>query len=245
MTDLGLQNAVRHCSKLETLRFRYGDGVTDSSLTTIAQSCSGLTSLTLEFWNKFNQPSMSDNAIKQLLFSCTCLLELSLYNCMILTGSCFPDNGYFPALRLLNLSECIQLNDAAIKRITESCPNLRRLDLNNLNNLTESSLSAIATGCPLLEDLYLFSCSWYVGRTKKEACSAHERFSFTDVTLKNLLHQMPRLFVQVTRYTDFDLRGSLKELHNSTVDDIFTRYPNTFRERAFEKTRKRLFGMEG
>jgi hypothetical protein len=56
---------------------------------------------------------------------------------------------------------------------------------------------------------------------------------------------MPKLFIQVTRYTDFDLRGSLKELHVTTVDEIFARYQNTFRERAFEKTRKRLFGMEG
>ncbi len=120
------------------------------------------------------------------------------------------------------------MNDGAIKRITESCPNLKRLDLNNLNNLTESALSAIATGCPLLEDLYLISCS-----------------CFTDDAIRALLRAMPKLFVQVTRYTDFDLRGSLKEVHVTTVDDIFSRYPNTFRERAFEKTRKRLFGMEG
>jgi len=160
MTDYGIQNVVQHCSKLSTLRFRYGDGVTDSSLGAIAQYSTSLGSLTLDFWNKFNQPSMSDNAIKKLLCSCTNMLELSLCNCMILTGACFPENGYFPSLRLLNLSECVQLNDAAIKRITESCPNLRRLDLNNLNNLTGTSLTAIATGCPLLEDLSLISCSW-------------------------------------------------------------------------------------
>jgi hypothetical protein len=79
-----------------------------------------------------------------------------------------------------------------------------------------------------LEDLYLISCS-----------------CFTDEAIRTLLRGMPKLFVQVTRYTDFDLRGSLKEVHCTTVDDIFSRYPNTFRERAFEKTRKRLFGMEG
>lgn len=228
MTDYGLQNVVQQCTKLQTLRFRYGDGVTDSSLLAIAQYCTGLKSLTLDFWNKFNQLSVSDNAIKKLLCACTQLVELSLCNCMILTGACFPENGYFPSLQVLNLSECIQLNDAAIKRITEACPNLRRLELNNLNNLTEASLHAIAVGCPLLEDLYLISCS-----------------CFTDEAIRTLLRGMPKLFVQVTRYTDFDLRGSLKEVHCTTVDDIFSRYPNTFRERAFEKTRKRLFGMEG
>jgi F-box/leucine-rich repeat protein 2/20 len=162
MTDFGLGNVVQHCTKLQTLRFRYGDGVTDNSLNTIAQHCTGLKSLTLDFWNKFNQLSVSDNAIKKLLCSCTLLVELSLCNCMVLTGQCFPENGYFPALQSLNLSECVQLNDGAIKRITESCPNLKRLDLNNLNNLTEASLQAIAVGCPQLEELYLISCSWCV-----------------------------------------------------------------------------------
>jgi hypothetical protein len=87
MTDYGLQNVVQQCTKLQTLRFRYGDGVTDSSLLAIAQYCTGLKSLTLDFWNKFNQLSVSDNAIKKLLCACTQLVELSLCNCMILTGN--------------------------------------------------------------------------------------------------------------------------------------------------------------
>lgn len=86
MTDYGLQNVVQQCTKLHTLRFRYGDGVTDSSLLALAQYCTGLKSLTLDFWNKFNQLSVSDNAIKKLLCACTQLVELSLCNCMILTG---------------------------------------------------------------------------------------------------------------------------------------------------------------
>eukprot|EP01104_Vermistella_antarctica_P015649 TRINITY_DN5186_c1_g2_i1.p1 TRINITY_DN5186_c1_g2~~TRINITY_DN5186_c1_g2_i1.p1 ORF type:complete len:848 (-),score=214.51 TRINITY_DN5186_c1_g2_i1:44-2587(-) len=228
MTDYGLQNVVQNCTRLETLRFRYGDGVTDASLHQIAKCCTGLKSLTLDFWNKFNRLSVSDHAIKGLLQSCTNLNELSLCNCLILTGACFPETGYFPFLRTLNLSECIQLNDFAIRRITESCPNLKKLLLNNLNNLTSTSLEAIAIGCPLLEELSLMSCS-----------------SFRDETMKNLLRVMPKLFMQVTRYTDGDLRGVSKEVHSATVDEYFARYPNTYREKAFERTRKRMFGMEG
>lgn len=228
MTDFGLQHVAQCCSELRTLRFRYGDGVTDTSLHAIAQYCSGLRSLTLDFWNKFNQLSASDNAIRKLLCSCTQLAELSLCNCQVLTDACFPETAYFPALKTLNLSECVQLKDTAIKRITSSCPSLTRLDLNNLNSLSEASLDYISRGCPLLEDLYLISCS-----------------CFSDESLRRLVKRNPVMFVQVTRYTDFDLRGSLKEIHQTTVDDIFARYPNTFRERAHEKTRKRLFGMDG
>src|SRR3989338_8194645 len=118
------------------------------------------------------------------------------------------------------------MNDTGIKRITDSCPNLRRLELNNLNNLTEASLQALALGCGNLEELSLVSCS-----------------CFPDEALRTFLRAMVTVFVQVTRYTDFDLRGTLKELHITTCDDIFARYPNTYRERAYEKSRRRLFGL--
>eukprot|EP01094_Clydonella_sp_ATCC50884_P003363 TRINITY_DN1259_c3_g1_i1.p1 TRINITY_DN1259_c3_g1~~TRINITY_DN1259_c3_g1_i1.p1 ORF type:complete len:661 (+),score=301.47 TRINITY_DN1259_c3_g1_i1:158-1984(+) len=228
MTDYGLQNVVQNCTRLETLRFRYGDGVTDSSLVHIAKSCSSLKCLTLDFWNKFNRLSVSDQAIKNLLQSCLNLTELSLCNCLILTGACFPESGYFPFLTYLNLSECIQLNDFAIRRITESCSSLKKLELNNLNNLTASSLEAIALGCPLLDDLSLKQCS-----------------CFKDSSMIAVLAVMPKLFMQVTRFIDADLRGIQKEVHHTTVHHIFAEFPNTYRERAYEKTRKRMFGMEG
>jgi hypothetical protein len=69
--------------------------------------------------------------------------------------------------------------------------------------------------------------------------------SFKDESLKNLLRVMPKLFMQVTRYTDGDLRGIVKEVHLTTVETIFGRFPNTYREKALEKTRKKMFGLEG
>ena len=135
--------------------------------------------------------------------------------------------GYFPYLHTLDLTECIQLNDFAVKRITQSCPNLTKLTLDNLNNLTEISLRAISVGCPLLEELYLRNC----------CC-------FTDEDIVNLLETMPKLFVTVTRYTSVDLKGVEKEIHSATIEQIFDNYPNTFRVKAFEKTRKRMFGLD-
>jgi len=227
MTDYGLQSVVQSCNRLQTLRFRYGDGVSDASLTQIARSCT-LTSLTLDFWNKFNRLSVSDQGIKTLLQACGNLKELSLCSCLILTGACFPETVYFPNLELLNLSECIQLNDFAIRRITESCPNLKSLSLNNLNNLSTAALEAIALGCPLLEELHLQQC----------AC-------FSDEAMEELLIGMPKLFLFTTRFVDPDLRGEQKEVHCTNVKQIFSEFPNTYRERAFDRTRRRMYGMEG
>lgn len=227
MTDSGLQCVLTSCTQLEKLRFRYGDGVSDLSLNQVASNCSNLKSLALDFWHKFNRLSVTDQAIKSLLQTCTNLAELSLCNCLILTGACFPETGYFPFLHVLNLSDCIQLNDFAIRRIADSCPNLNKLELNNLNNITASSLESVSIGCPHLDELFLKQC----------AC-------FKDEAMKTMLGVMPRLFMHVTRFVDSDLKGVLKEVHCTTVNDIFSKYPNTYRERAFERTRRRMFGMD-
>lgn len=227
MTDFGLQHVVQNCTHLETLKFKYGDGVTQHSLEQISRSCSSLKSLGLDFWNKFKRRSVPDVAIKNLLCTCTNLIEFSLCNCHDITGACFPEHEYFQSLTNLNLSECIQLNDLAIRRIIEICPELRKLYLNNLNNLTEVSLQCLPIGCPQLEELYLLYCS-----------------CFYDDSIKNLLRTMPKLFISLTRYSDSDLNGVSKEVHVTTVDEIFGTFPNTFRERAFDKTRKKLFGVE-
>eukprot|EP01090_Pellita_catalonica_P000509 TRINITY_DN10350_c0_g1_i1.p1 TRINITY_DN10350_c0_g1~~TRINITY_DN10350_c0_g1_i1.p1 ORF type:complete len:619 (-),score=76.36 TRINITY_DN10350_c0_g1_i1:42-1751(-) len=222
MTDYGLQSVVHSCMRLSTIRFRYGDGVTDASLLAIAEQCgTNLKSLTLDFWPKYNlsETSVSEHAIQLLLKGCSKLEKLSLCNCVILTESCFPDEAYLPDLTALNLSECIQVNDVCVKKITMSCPNLRKFELNNVNALSGDALKAIAIGCPMLGELYLISCS-----------------CFTDNEIRKLLKSMPNLFVQVTRYTDFELREYIKEVHALTVDETFMRYPNNFREKAFEKT---------
>jgi hypothetical protein len=51
----------------------------------------------------------------------------------------------------------------------------------------------------------------------------------------NLLRSMPKLFIHCTRYTERDLNGITQEVHSTTVERIFSEYPNTFRELALEK----------
>ena len=225
MTDQSLSSVAQSCNQLRTLKFRYGDGVTDASLTQIARNCN-LDSLTLDFWNRFNRLSVSDHGIKTLLQACGNLKSLSLCSCLILTGACFPETVYFPLLHSLNLADCIQLNDFAIRRITESCPNLLSLCLSNINNLTATSLDAIGLSCLQLEDLNLQQCT-----------------CFPDDPMSELLHNLPKLFLTVTRFTDADLRGVTKEVHFSNVARVFAEYPNTYRERAYDRTRRRMYGM--
>jgi hypothetical protein len=116
MTDYGLQNVVQNCTRLETIRFRYGDGVTDASLHQIAKSCASLKSLSIDFWSKFSQLSVSDHAIKNLLHGCTSLSELSLSNCMGLSAAGWPELSYLPLMTRLSLNECASLTDFAIRR---------------------------------------------------------------------------------------------------------------------------------
>eukprot|EP01088_Endostelium_zonatum_P021106 TRINITY_DN811_c0_g1_i1.p1 TRINITY_DN811_c0_g1~~TRINITY_DN811_c0_g1_i1.p1 ORF type:complete len:1306 (-),score=394.34 TRINITY_DN811_c0_g1_i1:182-4099(-) len=203
---------------------------------------------------------VSEGAVQMLLRSCTNLRELSLANCVVLNDGCFPDlgsiglegmegikrvegkegesggssnvskeKGYggMPYLERLNLSDCIQLNDSCVRKIGGLCPSLRKLEINNVNGLTGGTLIELSNGCPMLEELSIISCS-----------------CFTDDEIKKILQRMPRLFVTVSRYVDFDLKECTKEVHLRNVDEVFAKYPNTFREKAFEKTCQQLIGIE-
>ena len=218
MTDYGLQNAIQNCTNLTDLHFRYGEGVSDATLNKIARTIPAIKSLTINFWSKFNKLSITEQSLKTLLKSCTNLTELNLRKCLLLTGTCFLDAGFHPYLQKLDVSDCVNLTDYAIKQITSCCPNLISLDVSNLNSLTCAALEVIAASSPKLEELLLKNC----------AC-------FTDRDIQALLSALPLLFINLTRFPNADLKGIDFEVHIVTVQQIFDDYPNTFREKASDR----------
>lgn len=163
---------------------------------------------------------MSDHLFKTLLQSCQNLQELALPNCQMLSVKCLPEGLHFPFLHTLLLNGCVQLNNTAVQRFAEACPQLKKLSLAEVYCLASVALESVCVSCPLLEFLDLSLC----------AC-------FSDSIMKHVLSMLPRLFMKVTRYTDNELRGVTKEIHHLTVQDIFTRYPNTYREKALDEQR--------
>ncbi len=84
-----------------------------------------LTSLRLQFAARGHRSLVSENAVRSLLNGAQELRELSLVNCQLLTLHTFPEEGVYTNLVKLTMSECFQLDDVAVDRVTQLCPNLK------------------------------------------------------------------------------------------------------------------------
>jgi hypothetical protein len=88
-------------------------------------SYTGLRALRLQFATRASRNLVSEHALRGLLSGAADLTELSLINCQALTLHSFPEDGLYSNLAKLNLSECFQLDDVAVDRVCQLCPNLK------------------------------------------------------------------------------------------------------------------------
>eukprot|EP00009_Paramoeba_aestuarina_P004441 CAMPEP_0201515182 /NCGR_PEP_ID=MMETSP0161_2-20130828/6822_1 /ASSEMBLY_ACC=CAM_ASM_000251 /TAXON_ID=180227 /ORGANISM="Neoparamoeba aestuarina, Strain SoJaBio B1-5/56/2" /LENGTH=820 /DNA_ID=CAMNT_0047911943 /DNA_START=79 /DNA_END=2541 /DNA_ORIENTATION=+ len=216
LTEKSVVEILTHLQHLRdvSLTQESDNGIAATSLPRTLKLCTKLERIHVKFGEPlYKQGSISDSALKQFLHSCTAVTHLSLTECLVLSPSCFPDNGYYAHLKFLDLSDCVQIQDNTIKQITDAAPHLTTLKLNRLQLLSSRSLEAIAHNCPLLEKCELKKC----------AC-------FHDNDLKVFLRKCIFVFLTVTRYAKKQGDGIEKEVHFCNVDDVFAHYPNNHRE---------------
>mmetsp|Transcript_14316 Transcript_14316/g.19863 ORF Transcript_14316/g.19863 Transcript_14316/m.19863 type:complete len:729 (-) Transcript_14316:56-2242(-) len=217
LTEQVVVDILTQCSRLKDVSIsqEMDNGFAATTLPRTLRLCSSLDRVKVRFGRPLYKPTtISDTALKSFLHSSMNVTELSLIECLILGAPCFPES--FPNLRVLDLSDCIQLQDSVIQKISESAPFLRTLRLNRLNNITKVSLEAISQHCRLLEECELKGC----------VC-------FPDDELKFFMKKLPLMFLTVTRYTKRDTVGIEKEVHYSNADDVFQHYPNLHRDYVF------------
>jgi len=219
LTEQFVVDILTTCSLLREIIVsqEFDNGFAATSLPRTLRLCTSLEKISIKFGTPGYKPStISDSAMKGMLHACMHISHLSLQNCLILSGSCFPDHSYYPYLEYLDLSDCAQLYDSAVRKVAECSPFLTTLKLNRLNNLTKASLDAIAVHCPLLEECHM----------KGVVC-------FPDQDLMAFVRKLVKLFLFVTRYTKRDTIGIDKEVHYSTVEEVFLHYPNEHRDFVF------------
>nr|CDS32125.1 fbxl20 [Hymenolepis microstoma] len=61
-------------------------------------------------------------------------------------------------LRVLEISQCIQITDAGLAALARNCVNLEKLDLEYCSQVTDSTLIQLATYCPRINTLVLSHC---------------------------------------------------------------------------------------
>lgn len=172
MTDVGMEY-LSHCSELKTFSLSFGENITDEGICHITH-WKGLEELRMR-----KCINVSAEALEQV----------------------FSEAGCFSKLQSLDLSECLQLNDSSLIRITKTCKRLQHFTICWCWNLTDPGVSSILENCPDLVTLDLTGLDKIKGDN-----------------LADIPDKLPHL-------TMLDLR-QCNQIHDVIISDVVAQMPN-------------------
>ena len=143
---------ISHCLCL--LSINIGDYVqpdpqiTDHTLQSIAEYCTGLQSLTL---NRCRE--ITDAGLIAISEFCPGMQSLNLERCQLITdASIISISTYCTGLQSLNLQGCYQLTDASINLKSTHCTGLQTFNLSSsCDQITDASIKSISVNCTGLQ----------------------------------------------------------------------------------------------
>eukprot|EP01033_Poteriospumella_lacustris_P013866 gene13866-9913_t len=98
-------------------------------------------------------------------------------------------------LRILDVGECVDIEDRGVIAVARGCPKLRMLNLEELHNLTDASLAALTEGCADMQVINLTGCQKLTNKSivaigkrwsKLVSINLSRCRSITDKGLKNI-----------------------------------------------------------
>jgi F-box and leucine-rich repeat protein GRR1 len=104
---------------------------------------------------------ISNEPVTSLLQFGQSLRELRLANCELISDQAFlnlPYGATFEHLRILDLTSCARLTDAAVEKIINVAPRLRNLVLAKCRNITDNAVAAISKLGKNLHYVHLGHC---------------------------------------------------------------------------------------
>ena len=150
ITDHTLKSIAEHCTGLQSLSLRHCREITDTGLIAISEHCPNLKSLKVE-----NSSQITDTSIMSISTHCTGLQELDLEDCLRITDdSIISMSIHSTGLQSLHLKYC-DITDACMISISTHCTGLQSLHLQGSNEITDDSIISISSHCTGLQSLHL------------------------------------------------------------------------------------------
>lgn len=112
------------------------------------------------------------------------LRELRLANCELINDGAFlslPANQTYENLRILDLTACTRLTDAAVQKIIEVTPRLRNVVLAKCRNITDAAVFAISKLGKNLHYIHLGHCVQITDESVKRLVQACNRIRYIDL----------------------------------------------------------------
>jgi F-box and leucine-rich repeat protein GRR1 len=118
------------------------------------------------------------------------LRELRLANCELIGDEAFlslPPNQLYEHLRILDLTSCSRLTDAAVAKIIDAAPRLRNLLLSKCRNITDAAIHSISKLGKNLHYVHLGHCSLITDDGVKRLVTHCNRIRYIDLGCCTLL----------------------------------------------------------
>ncbi|KAI9887532.1 MAG: SCF ubiquitin ligase complex subunit [Watsoniomyces obsoletus] len=179
MTDRSLCAISENCPSLKRIKLNDCSQLTDSSVTAFANHCRQMLEIDLHHCNQ-----TSDGSITALLHNGQHLRELRLAHCPLITDEAFLQIDYhrtIDTLRVLDLTACDQLTDAAVSKIVSCAPRLRNLVMAKCRRLTDRAITSLAKLGKNLHFLHLGHCSNLTDSAIIELVKACNRIRYIDL----------------------------------------------------------------
>jgi F-box and leucine-rich repeat protein GRR1 len=151
----------------------------DDAIYAFAEHCPNILEIDL------HQCSLIGNGpVMSLLAKGNCLRELRLANCDRIDDEAFlslPSGITFDHLRILDLTSCTRLTDAAVQKIIEVAPRLRNLVLAKCRNITDAAVHAISKLGKNLHYVHLGHCGQITDEGVKKLVQNCSRIRYIDL----------------------------------------------------------------
>ncbi|KAF2432036.1 RNI-like protein [Tothia fuscella] len=157
VTDDSLVQVARSCRHLKRLKFNDCRQLTAKSIIAFADNCRQLLEIDLHGCSQ-----VEDDAVTALINEGPNLRELRLAHCTRLTDSAFlnlPRDIKFESLRILDLTDCTELQDSGVQKVIEAAPRLRNLVLAKCRQITDRAVVAITKLGKNLHYIHLGHCA--------------------------------------------------------------------------------------
>ncbi|KAF4978420.1 hypothetical protein FZEAL_5184 [Fusarium zealandicum] len=205
ITEQSINAIAEHCKRLQGLNISGCESISNESMISLAQNCKYIKRLKL---NECSQ--LQDDAINSFAENCPNILEIDLHQCsrignspitsLMVKGNCLrelrlascdliddeaflslPHGRMFEHLRILDLTSCVRLTDAAVQKIISVAPRLRNLVLAKCRNITDAAVYAIAKLGKNLHYVHLGHCGNITDEGVKRLVQNCNRIRYIDL----------------------------------------------------------------
>lgn len=216
ITDESLEAVAKNCRLLKRLKLNGCGQLTDKAIVTFASNCRYILEIDLQ-----DCRNLQDQSITTLITEGPQLRELRLAHCSRITDHAFlrlPNDTTYESLRILDLTDCGELQDAGVQKIVQAAPRLRNLVLAKCKLITDRAVLTITRLGKNLHYIHLGHCNRITDAGVNALVKYCSRIRYIDLACcTNLTDQSVRQLATLPKLK----RIGLVKCHNITDRSIY------------------------